>query len=94
MDNKTLIDNLAADTSLKKEDVQEMLNDFYTLVAEHCTEMDSLLVPGFGQFEPKKRRERVTVHPSSGKRLLVPPKLIVGFKPSNILKSKIRGNEQ
>lgn len=93
MDNKTLMDNLANETGWKREDVQEAINDFCKLLAEHCIEMDSILVPGFGQFEPKKRKERITVHPSSGKRLLVPPKLVVGFKPSTILKSKIRSDE-
>lgn len=90
MDNKTLIDNIAAECSMKRDEVQDLLSDFYDILARHCVEMDSLLVPGFGQFEPKKRKERLTVHPSSGKRLLVPPKLVVSFKPSAILKSKIR----
>jgi nucleoid DNA-binding protein len=52
--------------------------------------MDSVQVPGFGTFEPKKRDERVMVHPSTGKRMLVPPKVVVGFKISNVLKAKIK----
>ena len=90
MDNKTLLDNIASDTGMKREEIQSVLNDFYDLLAERCVEMDTLVVPGFGQFEPKKRKERLTVHPSSGRRLLVPPKLVVGFKPSAILKGKIQ----
>lgn len=90
MDNKTLIENLSDQTGLEREDVQEMLNEFYTELSQRCTEMDTLVVPGFGQFEPKKRKERISVHPSTGRRLLVPPKLVVNFKPSSVLKGKVQ----
>ena len=43
----------------------------------------------FGNFEVKKRLERVIVNPTTGQRMLVPPKLVVAFKPSQILKAKI-----
>ena len=89
MDNKTIIDNLAREVGLGKEKVQLMLSEFYNLLADHCLEMDSLIVPGFGQFEPKKRKERLSVHPASGKRLLVPPKLVLGFRPSGVLKNRV-----
>ena len=53
-------------------------------------ELDSVVVPGFGTFEPKKRNERVMIHPSTGKRMLVPPKVVLGFKVSNVLKAKLK----
>ena len=53
-------------------------------------EGDMVSMPGFGTFEPKKRMEREAVHPSSGKRILIPPKLTMVFKPSTLLKQKIR----
>ncbi len=46
-------------------------------------------ISSFGNFEVKKRLERVIVNPTTGQRMLVPPKLVVAFKPSQILKSKI-----
>ncbi|MDE7510193.1 MAG: HU family DNA-binding protein, partial [Muribaculaceae bacterium] len=42
------------------------------------------------QFETKKRKERLTVHPATGRRLLVPPKLVVNFKPSGVMKSNLQ----
>lgn len=89
MDNKTLIDKIVADTGVARDNVQTVISAFCNVLGEKCVDMDTLIVPGFGQFEPKKRKERLTVHPSSGKRLLVPPKLVIGFRPSAILKGKI-----
>ena len=90
MDNKTLIERVAADTGMSREEVQETLNAFYTLTAECCVAMDTIIIPGFGQFEPKKRKERLTVHPATGRRLLLPPKLVVNFKPSGVMKSNLQ----
>ncbi|MDE5662487.1 MAG: HU family DNA-binding protein [Muribaculaceae bacterium] len=90
MDNKTLIETIAADSGIEKERVQEMLSAFYSITAECCVAMDTIIIPGFGQFEPKKRKERLTVHPSTGRRLLVPPKLVMNFRPSAVMKSNLK----
>lgn len=92
MDNKTLIEKVAADTGIARTDVQEMLNTLFTITAECCVAMDTIIIPGFGQFEPKKRKERLTVHPATGRRLLVPPKLVVNFKPSGVMKSNLQNS--
>lgn len=89
MDNKTLIEQVAGDCGISREDTQDMLDAFYGIVAECCVAMDTIIIPGFGQFEPKKRKERLTVHPATGKRLLVPPKLVVSFRPSAVMKSNL-----
>ena len=47
-----------------------------------------LAVQGFGIFDVKKKLERVVVNPATKKRMLVPPKLVLNFKPSNVLKEK------
>lgn len=53
-------------------------------------EMDVVSVPGFGSFEPRKRLERISFQPSTGKRLLIPPKIVLGFRPSAVLKQKVK----
>ena len=83
---ETVADNLGRST----EDVNKLLEAFAAVLCARCSEMDSVQVPGFGTFEPKKRDERVMLHPSSGKRMLVPPKVVVGFKVSNVLKAKLK----
>ena len=47
-------------------------------------------VVGFGNFEAKKKNERVVVNPSNGKRMLVPPKVVLAFKVSNVLKNRLK----
>lgn len=51
---------------------------------------NSFQVPSFGTFEVKKRLERILVNPNNGKKMLVPPKLILGFKPVTTLKERMQ----
>lgn len=90
MDNKKLVETVATNLGRSADDVSKLLEAFAGVLRTRCGEMDSVIVPGFGTFEPKKRNERVMVHPSTGRRMLVPPKIVVGFKVSNVLKTKLK----
>jgi DNA-binding protein HU-beta len=45
---------------------------------------------GFGSFELKRKEERLSVHPATGARTMIPPKQVVNFKQSTTLKSKLK----
>lgn len=51
---------------------------------------ETVSIPNFGTFEVKKRMERVVVNPTTKKRQLVPPKLVMGFRPVQSVKEKIK----
>ena len=51
---------------------------------------ESVSVSGFGTFEVKKRLERIMVNPSTGQRMIVPPKLVLNFKPSASIKEELK----
>lgn len=92
MDAKTLITLLAEKLGREPEDVEVLLETLSNIIVEQVKEGDSVAVPGFGQFEPKMKAERVACHPSSGKKILVPPKLSMVFKPSALLKQRVRNH--
>lgn len=90
MDSKTIIDAISNDSSVNRDDIQSIINSFSQVLAERIIDLDVIVIPGFGQFEGRKRNERLTVHPASGERLMVPPKLVLNFRPSGVLKNKIK----
>lgn len=89
MDTKGIIHGLASRTGVNPAQGQAIIESLIEIIGQHGAEMDTMAVPAFGTFEPKKRAERVNVHPASGKRTLLPPKIVLGFKPSAILKQRI-----
>ena len=90
MNNKKLVETVAQNIGRTPEDVSKLLEGLAGVLRSKCSEMDSVFVPSFGTFEPKKRDERVMVHPRNGKRMLVPPKIVLNFKVSNVFKNKLR----
>lgn len=91
MDNKTLTDTLSRNLNISRETVAELIESMSSGIGEITSGCDSVTIPSFGTFEPKKRMERVAIHPASGKRLLVPPKIVLTFRPTTILKQKVNG---
>ncbi|MCM1370114.1 MAG: HU family DNA-binding protein [Candidatus Amulumruptor caecigallinarius] len=89
MDSKTFIRQLTIKTNLSEEKVSRMIDALEDLFADTVVEGDSVAVPSFGNFESKMKVERITTHPASGKKLLVPPKLALIFRPSSIFKQKV-----
>lgn len=90
MNNKEFIAELANRTKSNAKDTQHKMNSLLQIITEHLCDEDSIAISNFGTFETKKRLERVLVSPTTGQRMLVPPKIVVGFKQSNVLKSKIQ----
>lgn len=90
MDAKTLTAELARRLDREPQEIGALCEELGALMGENLAEGDSIVVPQFGSFEPKKREERVAMHPSTGRRILVPPKLQVVFRPASILRNKVR----
>ncbi len=75
MDTKTL-NNLVADRlDRDPEVVASLIKSLSDVIASHLKDGDSM--------------ERVAIHPSNGKKILVPPKMTMAFKPSTLLKQKV-----
>ncbi len=90
MNNKDFIVELAQRTGFSAEDTQKYVNSVVEAMGDHFQESDSVLIPTFGTFEVKKKLERVMVNPSTGLRMLVPPKLVLGFKPNISWKERVK----
>ncbi|MBP3259534.1 MAG: HU family DNA-binding protein [Prevotella sp.] len=91
MNNKEFIAELAERTGYTPKDTQKLVNNIIAAMGDAFQEDSSVLVQNFGTFEAKKKLERVIVNPASGQRMLVPPKLVLTFKPNQTWKDKLKG---
>ena len=71
MDNRKLIEKVARKLGRDKGDVTKLLEAFTSIVTTRCSELDSIAIPGFGTFEPRKRNERIITNPANGKSVQV-----------------------
>ena len=87
MNNKELISALAVATGSKVGEAGRLLENVTMLMGDHFTHGDSVQLAGLGTFEVRKKMERIIVNPGTGQRMLVPPKLVLGFKPHKGVRS-------
>ena len=90
MTNKDFISELAQQSGYSPEDTQKMVNTVVEAMGDHFQEDGAVLVPNFGTFEVKRKLERIMVNPSTGQRMLVPPKLVLNFKPNVNWKERLK----
>jgi DNA-binding protein HU-beta len=90
MNHKELIASMAAKLNAPKSIVADLLETTVTTCTELLVEEKTIGFQSFGNFEVRKKEERLSVHPSTQVRTLIPPKLVVNFKQSNVLKDKLK----
>lgn len=94
MNNKEFIAELAQRSGYTQEFTQKLVRSFVEVMGQSIGEDDPVTLPNFGTFEVKKRMERTMVNPSTGYRMLVPPKLVLNFKPVASVKEQLRNGGQ
>lgn len=90
MNNKEFIAELARRNDISVTEAQHMMNTLLATMGDSFMEGESVQLPNFGLFEVKKKMERIIINPTTGQRMLVPPKLTVAFKPTSVLKDKLK----
>lgn len=89
MNNKEFLSAIARKGQLPSRVVNQQVAALVGELTLALEDEQTVSISSFGNFEVKKRLERVIVNPTTGQRMLVPPKLVVAFKPSQTFKSKI-----
>ena len=90
MNNKEFTSELAERLGYTIKDTSELIGSLLSSMTQELEEGNVIAVQGFGSFEVKKKAERISINPASKQRMLVPPKLVLSYRPSNTLKDKFK----
>ena len=60
------------------------------VMTQELQDGNNIASQGFGTFEVKKKLERISINPATQQRMLIPPKLVLTYKPSVTLKEKFK----
>ena len=90
MNNKEFTSELAERLGYTIKDTSELMNSLLSSMTQELEEGNVIAIQGFGSFEVKKKAERISIDPASKQRMLVPPKLVLSYRPSNTLKDKFK----
>lgn len=90
MNNKEFTTELSQRLGISSKETTQTIESLMLGLVEELQNDKSVTIQGFGSFEVKKKAERISVNPTTKERMLVPPKLVLSYKPSNILKEKFK----
>lgn len=96
MKTSDLIAAIAKKMSMPADEATLMFDAAVSQIRTLLCDGKSVNFQGFGVLEVKRKEERLSVHPATKERTLIPPKQVVAFKQSSSLKVKINkgtGNE-
>ena len=90
MNNKEFISELSRLTVYTATATQKMVNTLVDVLGDAFQDGTAVEIEDFGSFVVRKKMERIMVNPTTQQRMLVPPKLVLGFKPVDEWKDRVK----
>jgi integration host factor subunit beta len=94
MTKADLVEEICKRSRLSKSENSRIVDEILNSIAQALSEGHHIEIRGFGTFKVRARRSRRARNPRTGAEVNVPAKLVPVFKPSNQLKSVVRGDAQ
>lgn len=90
MNNKEFLSELSQRLGYSNKDTTRMVASLLSVMTQELQDGKTIAIQGFGTFEVKKKLERISINPATQQRMLIPPKLVLTYKPSITLKEKFK----
>ncbi len=84
-----LITIISEEYDLRKEDAETVINVIFGTITDALVEGRFVELRGFGTFFTKIYAKKIGTHPISGKKLHMPERKILRFKPGRALRRRI-----
>jgi len=84
-----LVTKISQDLNIPKQEAEEGVNLFFDAIRDAILRGEEIEIRGFGSFRFRKRMSRSGRNPRTGEPVKVPPKKVLYFKPSKLLKEMI-----
>ena len=89
-----IVENLLAKKLFTKRESAQILDTLFELLRQSLEEGEDVLISGFGKFCVREKSRRRGRNPQSGEPMTLPPRKVVTFKCSGILREKINRNKE
>jgi integration host factor subunit beta len=84
-----LINRISKELNIPKQEAETGVNLFFDTIKDAILKGEEIEVRGFGSFRFRQRPPRSGRNPRTGDPVAVPPKKVLYFKPSKLLKELI-----
>jgi len=84
-----IVEALFVQNIFTKKESAQIIDTLFQLIKKSLQDGENVLISGFGKFSVKEKYERNGRNPNTGKPMNLPPRKIVTFKCSAVLRAKM-----
>ncbi|AKO93045.1 HU family DNA-binding protein [Priestia filamentosa] len=89
--NKTeLVNAVAAQTELTKQDAAKAVDALFKTISDTLSKEEKIQLIGFGTFEVRERAARTGRNPQTGEEMQIAASKVPAFKPGKELKEAVK----
>lgn len=89
MNKAKLVEQMAKASKLSKVSCKKALEAFIKSIGTTLKTGKSVVLTGFGTFTTMKRKSRVGINPATKKKMTIPAKRVVKFRPGKALREMV-----
>jgi len=87
-----LVEAVQSKVGFSKQVTAEIVDDLFEIIKETLVKGESVKVSGFGNFEVREKKARRGRNPRTGAEIIISPRRVLSFKPSQVLRRAVREN--
>ena len=84
-----IVENLFAKNVFTKGESAQIIETLFELMKQSLEQGDDVLIGGFGKLCVRAKHQRTGRNPQGGKAMTLPPRRVVTFKCSGVLREKM-----
>jgi len=92
MTKADIVENVSRTCGLAKKESYDLVESVFSIVKATLETGQEVKISGFGKFEVKQKNARRGRNPQTGESIILDPRKVLTFKPSNLLRAAINGN--
>jgi integration host factor subunit alpha len=89
-----IVENLLAKNLFTKTASAQIIDTLFECLKQSMEEGDDLLISGFGKFSVHEKNRRRGRNPQSGEPIMLPPRKVITFRCSGVLRKKINREKE
>lgn len=95
MTRSDLSEAVYREIGLSRNESAELVESILTRIADSLVQGDTVKISSFGTFAVREKNERMGRNPKTGQEVPIPPRRVLVFRPSHILKDRVNaGNSK
>lgn len=77
-----------------KKEASEIVEAVFEVMKYSLKENKKIKISGFGNFVVRQKKERMGRNPQTGQPIVIAPRYVLSFKPSQVLKNALNSKQQ